>query len=219
MATAAPSTAAPAFSPTPEPTGPPVTISWFCCLGGGDEPSTLKVFDTLVKEFNASQKHIILKFDHVAYEGARDAFATRLGSNNPPDLVGPLGVGGANAFEGQWLELSQYIKNNNIDLSGFDEGVVNLNKSGTGEQFGLPFAIYPSELYYQPDMFDEVGLNPPPATYGVKYQMAGRLDGRLGLRHHPDRRHEAHAGQQQQERRRPGLRRQAHRPVRLRAPA
>lgn len=171
VATAAPSTAAPAFSPTPEPTGPPVTISWFCCLGGGDEPSTLKVFDTLVKEFNASQKHIILKFDHVAYEGARDAFATRLGSNNPPDLVGPLGVGGANAFAGQWLELSQYIKNNNIDLTGFDEGVVDLNKSTTGEQFGLPFAIYPSELYIQPGMFEEVGLNPPPTTYGTQYQM------------------------------------------------
>jgi multiple sugar transport system substrate-binding protein len=172
VATSAPPSTAPAFSPTPEPTGPPVTIKWFCCLGGGDDPSTLKVFDTLIKEFNASQKHIILQLDHVAYEGARDAFATRLASGNGPDIVGPLGVGGTNAFAGQWLDLTKYIAANNIDLSGYDQGVIDLNKAGGTEQFGLPFAIYPSELYFQPDMFDEVGLNPPPTTYGSQYQMA-----------------------------------------------
>lgn len=171
---AAPSEAAsatPSSAPVSTPSGPPVTIKWFCCLGGGDDPSTLKVFTTLINEFNASQKHIILQLDHVAYEGARDAFATRLASGNPPDIVGPLGVGGTNAFAGQWLDLSSYIKSNNIDLSGFDQGVIDLNKAGGSAQYGLPFAIYPSELYFQSGMFDEVGLNPPPATYGAKYQM------------------------------------------------
>ena len=171
-ATSAPPSSAPPFSPTPEPAGPPVTIKWFCCLGGGDDPSTLKVFDTLIKEFNASQKHIILQLDHVAYDGARDAFATRLASGDPPDIVGPLGVGGTNAFAGQWLDLSKYIASNNIDLSGFDQGVIDLNKAGGTAQYGLPFAIYPSELYFQPSMFDEVGLNPPPPKYGAQYQMA-----------------------------------------------
>src|SRR5438034_537456 len=182
-ASPSPSAAAPSteVSPSPEPsqtpvpspvfTGPPVTLKGFCCLGGGDDPSTDKVFKQVIKDFNASQTHIKLVYDHTAYSGARAQFSTELASGNPPDFVGPLGVGGANAFEGQWLDLNPYIQKEHIDLSGFDQGVLNLYKAGGGEQFGIPFAIYPSELYYQPDMFDEAGLEYPPSEYGQQYKM------------------------------------------------
>jgi multiple sugar transport system substrate-binding protein len=165
---------APSIGPSAVPTVPPggpVTVKWFCCLGGGDDPSTLKVFDDVIKAFNASHPNIKLVLDHVAYAGARDTFATELASGNGPDIVGPLGVGGANAFAGQWLDLSPYVQQNSIDLSQFDPGVVNLYKSGGEGQLGLPFAIYPSEMYYQPDMFDEAGLDYPPAKYGDQYKM------------------------------------------------
>ena len=182
-ASPSPSAAAPSteVSPSPEPsqtpvpspvfTGPPVTLKWFCCLGGGDDPSTDKVFKQVIKDFNASQTHIKLVYDHTAYSGARAQFSTELASGNPPDFVGPLGVGGANAFEGQWLDLNPYIQKEHVDLSGYDQGVLDLYKAGGGEQFGIPFAIYPSELYYQPDMFDEAGLEYPPAKYGEQYKM------------------------------------------------
>ncbi len=49
--------------------------------------------------------------------------------------------------------------------------MVNLYKSGGEGQLGIPFAVYPSELYYQRDMFDAAGLQPPPASYGTQYQM------------------------------------------------
>ncbi len=169
-ATASTQPASPSTSPTVPPGGP-ITIKWFCCLGGGDDPSTLKVFDEVINDFNSSHPNIKLVFDHVAYDGARDAFATELASGNPPDIVGPLGVGGANAFEGQWLDLAPYIQKNNVDLSVYDQSAVDLYKSGGGSQYGIPFAIYPSELYYQPDMFDEAGLNYPPAKYGEQYKM------------------------------------------------
>jgi ABC-type glycerol-3-phosphate transport system substrate-binding protein len=167
-------TEAPSTGPTPVPTVPPggpVTVKWFCCLGGGDDPSTLKIFAQLVSDFNTSHPNIKLVLDHVAYEGARDTFATELASGNGPDIVGPLGVGGANAFQGQWLDLSPYIARDKIDLTQFDPGAVNLYKSGGEGQLGLPFAIYPSELYYQPDMFDEAKLDYPPATYNTQYKM------------------------------------------------
>jgi multiple sugar transport system substrate-binding protein len=173
-ATEAIASTAPSTGPTPVPTVPPggpITIKWFCCLGGGDDPSTLKVFADVITAFNSTHPNIKLVLDHVAYEGARDAFATELASGNPPDIVGPLGVGGANAFAGQWLDLAPYVTKNNIDVSQFDPGVVNLYKSGGEGQLGLPFAIYPSELYYQPDMFDEAKLNYPPDKYSTQYQM------------------------------------------------
>ena len=151
-----------------------MTLRWFCCLGGGDDPSTLKVFNQLISDFNKSQTHITLKLDHVAYDGARDAFSTRLASGDPPDIVGPLGVGGASAFAGQWLDLTSYIQKFNIDLSGYDPAVINLHKNAGEGQLGVPFAVYPSFLFYQPDMFDEASLDPPPAKYGDKYMLNGQ---------------------------------------------
>ena len=178
---AAPSTAAtqPAASPsgstpsTPPPTLPPgkVTLTWFCCLGGGDEESQQKTFGELAKAFEATHPDITVKIDHTAYEGARDAFAVKVASGNPPDIVGPLGVGGASAFADQWLDLQPLVDKYQVDLSGYDEQMLNLYRAGGQGLYGIPFAIYPSELYYQLDMFDEAGLEYPPAKYGDQYKM------------------------------------------------
>ena len=160
-----------AASGTPEPTGPPVEIKWYCCLGTGDDKTQLPIEAKVVDDFNKSHPHIKLVFDHVAYSGARDAFATRLASGTPPDVVGPVGVGGAEAFRGQWLDLASLIAKNHYDLTQYGQGAVDFYKVAGQGQIGIPFAVYPSELYYQPDMFDEAGLNYPPQKYGDKYKM------------------------------------------------
>ncbi|TMB84890.1 MAG: extracellular solute-binding protein [Chloroflexi bacterium] len=160
-----------AASGTPVPSGPPVEIKWYCCLGTGDDKTQLPIEAKVVDDFNKSHPHIKLVFDHVAYNGARDAFATRLASGTPPDVVGPLGVGGAEAFRGQWLDLAPLIAKNHYDLTQYGKGAVDFYKVAGQGQIGIPFAVYPSELYYQPDMFDEAGLNYPPQKYGDKYKM------------------------------------------------
>jgi ABC-type sugar transport system, periplasmic component len=159
------------IGPATVPPGGPVAIKWFCCLGAGDDPSQLKVEAQIVTNFNASHPNIHLVFDHAAYLGARDALSTELGSGNGPDIIGPVGVGGAEAFHGQWLDLAPLIAKNNYDLSQYSQGAVDFFKIGAEGQVGIPFAIYPSELYYQPDMFDEIGLKYPPQHYGNKYTM------------------------------------------------
>ena len=167
---AAPPSTTPSTAPATLPPGP-VTLTWFCCLGGGDEESQQKTFQELAKTFEASHPDIKIKIDHTAYEGARDAFAVKVASGNPPDVVGPLGVGGASAFEGQWLDLQPLVDKYQVDLTGYDEQMLNLYKAGGQGLYGIPFAIYPSELYYQLDMFDEAGLEYPPAKYGDQYKM------------------------------------------------
>jgi multiple sugar transport system substrate-binding protein len=173
-APSASATAAAAASPSGPatvPPGGPVEVRWFCCLGGGDDSSQQKTFTDLIKKFNAAHPNIKVVFDHTAYDGARQAFSVKLASGNPPDIVGPLGVGGASAFEGQWLDLQPYVDKNGIDLSQYDQAAVNLYKAGGQGLLGIPFAIYPSELYYQPDAFDEAKLEYPPAKYGDQYKM------------------------------------------------
>jgi multiple sugar transport system substrate-binding protein len=44
-------------------------------------------------------------------------------------------------------------------------------QSESGAQVGLPFLVFPAVSYYQKEMFDEAGLNYPPAKYGEKYKM------------------------------------------------
>lgn len=180
--TAAPSAAAtPTVAPSATPAGStgaatvppggPVTVKWFCCLGAGDDPIQLAAEQKVVEAFNASHPNIKLVFDHAAYAGARDALATELGSGNGPDIVGPVGVGGAEAFHGQWLDLATLIQKTGYDMSQYSQGAVDFYKIGSEGQVGIPFAIYPSELYFQKDMFDEVGLKYPPQKYGEKYTM------------------------------------------------
>ena len=45
--------------------------------------------------------------------------SVQISSGNGPDIVGPVGIGGANAFHGQWLDLAPLIAKTNYDLSGF----------------------------------------------------------------------------------------------------
>ena len=152
-------------------TGPKVTITWFCCLGTGEDASQQTVEKQVVADFNATHPNINLVFELNPYTGARDKLSTELASGNGPDIVGPVGVGGSEAFHGQWADLSQWITKYNYDLSEFDQSAIDFYKQGGEGQIGLPFAVYPSELYYQRAMFDEAGLDYPPSKYGDKYTM------------------------------------------------
>ena len=145
-------------------------IRWFCCLGGGDAPEQVEVEKQVVADFNASHPNIHLVFEAVPYAGANDALATQIASGNGPDIVGPVGIGGANAFHGQWLDLAPLIESTGYDLSGFPPDAVDIYKLDEG-QVGIPFAIYPSVLFYIPSLFEEAGLQPPPHEYGAKYTM------------------------------------------------
>lgn len=165
----------PTNAPPPPTAVPPapagkVQVRWFVGLGTGTDPEQVKVEQAVVDRFNASQDKIELVLEVVAYDAARDALATQIASGNPPDIVGPVGVSGAEAFHGQWLDLAPLIAKTNYDLSQYDEGAVNFYKVGGEGQVGIPFAIFPSALFYQREMFDEAGLNYPPHQYGEKYK-------------------------------------------------
>jgi multiple sugar transport system substrate-binding protein len=167
---AASSTPAAASGPATVPPGGPVEIRWYCCLGGGEAPEQKAVEDKIVADFNATHPNIHLTFEVVLYAQANGQLATEIQSGNPPDIVGPVGIGGANAFHGKWLDLAPLIAKTNYDLSGFPENVVDIYKLDEG-QVGIPFAIYPSALFYRKSLFEEANLNEPPHKYGDQYQM------------------------------------------------
>ncbi len=146
----------------------PVEVRWYCCLGTGEDPAQLPAEQAIVEAFNAANPDIKLVFEVVTYDAARDTLATQIASGNPPDIVGPVGVGGSEAFHGQWLDLAPLIEETGYDLSAYDQGAVDFYNVD-GEQLGLPFAIYPSMIWYKASLFEEAGLNPPPHAYGEPY--------------------------------------------------
>ena len=168
VATEAPvETQAPVATEAPA-TSEKVQIRWFVGLGTGTDPVQVAVQEEVVADFNASQDKIELVLEVVPYDAARDTLSTQIASGAGPDIVGPVGWGGSNDFYGQWLDVSPYIQSSGFDTSVFDPALVKFYQTEEG-QVGLPFAVFPGGMYFQPAMFEEAGLNYPPQVYGRKY--------------------------------------------------
>jgi multiple sugar transport system substrate-binding protein len=155
-------------------TGEVVEIRWFCCLGAGDNAETqVPTEERVVEEFNASHDDIELVLEVVDYDLAYDALAVQIAGGNAPDILGPVGGTGSAAFDGEWLDLTDLIESTGHDLSQYAPGSVEFYQVEGQGQVGLPFAIFPSMLFYQRSMFDEAGLEYPPQEYGEPYILDG----------------------------------------------
>jgi multiple sugar transport system substrate-binding protein len=148
----------------------PAALRWFCCLGGGEDPSQTPTEEKVAKEFAAKYPGSSLKFEVTTYNEAPTTLATQIAGGNSPDIAGPTGVGGIAQFEGQWLDLTPYLTESAYDLTQFPANLVEFNKTSDG-QIGVPFSLYPSVLWYVPEMFEEIDLAEPPHKYGEKYTM------------------------------------------------
>ncbi len=143
-------------------------VRWFVGLGGGTDASSLKPQQDVVDRFNASQDKFELVLEIVAMGQAPDALSTEIQAGNPPDIVGPVGINGRNNFRGLWADLGPLIKKYNYNLKDFDPAIVELLRV-ENQRLGLPFAIYPSVVFFNKDLFDEAHIPYPPQKYGRDY--------------------------------------------------
>jgi multiple sugar transport system substrate-binding protein len=173
-ATATATVAAATATLTPYPVasceGGKVCVRWFVGLGTGTDPAQITTQEEVVKDFNASQSKIQLILEIVPFAAAKDALSTEIAADNGPDIVGPVGWGGSNAYYDQWADIGPLMTKAKFDTSIFDPALVKFYQV-EGKQVGLPFAVYPGAIYFIPAMFDESGLAYPPQTYGQKYKM------------------------------------------------
>jgi multiple sugar transport system substrate-binding protein len=160
--------------PAAQPSGDKVQVRWFVGLGTGTNPEQVEIQEQVVADFNASQDEIELVLEIVPFDSAKDTLATQIASGSGPDIIGPVGWGGSNAFYGQWLDLAPIIESSGFDVSMFDPALVEFYQTEEG-QIGLPFAVFPGAMYYVPEMFDEAGLAYPPQTYGEQYELNGEM--------------------------------------------
>jgi multiple sugar transport system substrate-binding protein len=156
--------------PTEEWIDGAIQIRWFVGLGTGSDPGQLKAELAAVNEFNRSHD-IQLVLEIIPYDDAQKTLSNEITYGNGPDIVGPVSLGESNAFHDQWLDLTSLIESNRFDTSQFNPALMEMYKTPEG-LIGLPFAVYPSTLFYNKKLFDDAGLAYPPAHYGEKYRMS-----------------------------------------------
>jgi multiple sugar transport system substrate-binding protein len=144
--------------------GDKTTVRWFIGLGAGGQPEQEAAQRAVVDEFNASQDEIELVIEIVENDVAYETLATEIASGNAPDIIGPVGRDGSNEYAGLYLDIEPYVAD--IDTSMWEGAAIENQREADGTLVGLPFAQYPSVMFYNRDLFDEAGLPHPPQEYG-----------------------------------------------------
>lgn len=144
-----------------------VVIDWFVGLGTGTERNQIAAQNDVVDAFNESQDEITLRLEVVDQRLAFDLLSERIADGDAPDLVGPMGIRGANTFDGAFLDLSGFL--NEEILSAYDPEQIEV-WTNDGRVEALPFGVFPSMIFYNRDLFDRAGLAYPPAEFGGTYE-------------------------------------------------
>jgi multiple sugar transport system substrate-binding protein len=140
------------------------------CCASEKEASGKTAIEAVMDDFNASQDTINLSL--MPLDGdVKTTLTAGFASGNGPDIVGALSSSQADLLSDQWLDLSPLIQSATYDLKQFPASLVNMYKTPNG-QIALPFGVNPSVVFYNTQLFDQAGLNYPPARYGATYTMA-----------------------------------------------
>src|SRR5450759_2207203 len=157
-----------------------IVIRWYVGLGSGTNPQQIALQQKIVTDFNALQDKtptgkggmpIMLSMEIVQNTTATDILKTELASGNGPDIVGPVGVKGRLGFEGLWADITPLAKTNGLDLTKYDPNLLKQLSNRAGVLDGFPYAVYPSMIFFNKDLFDEAKLAYPPQKVGDKYKM------------------------------------------------
>lgn len=163
-------TPAPLPADEPGPNGGTV-VRWFVGLGTGGQPQQVAAQTEVVTNFNGSQSDVYISLEIYDNQVAGQILRTQIAAGNPPDIIGPVGVEGLNLFIDQLADLEPLIASSGFDMSRFDPALIDFFKMGpAGETIGVPFATYPSYLWYNKALFDEADLAYPPSKVGEMYE-------------------------------------------------
>ena len=145
-------------------------ITWFIGLGAGTNPPVVPLEKAWVEKYNKSQKEacILLNIVYNTGQNSYDALRALIAGGNAPDIVGPVGKAGRASFQGGWADVGQLAKDAGFDLGQYDTKLLEFTKD-EGTLVGLPFALFPSFIYYNKKLFDEAKLPYPPHKVGEQY--------------------------------------------------
>jgi multiple sugar transport system substrate-binding protein len=147
-------------------------ITWYIGLGAGSNADVIPAEKAWAESYNKSQKDACLILNIVYNDGgggnSYNALRALLAGGNAPDIVGPVGKNGRASFQGAYADVEKLAKDAKFDLSKYDPKLLEFTKD-EGVLVGLPFALFPSFIFYNKKLFDEAQLPYPPHKVGEKY--------------------------------------------------
>ncbi len=143
-------------------------LTWYVGLGAGGDADVIPKEKDWVDKFNKSQTDACLTLQVVHNPESYDTLKAQLAAGTAPDIIGPVGKTGRASFQGAWADVGALASAANFDLSKYDPALLDFTKD-EGVLVGIPFALFPSFIYYNKALFDEAKLPYPPHKVGEKY--------------------------------------------------
>ncbi|WP_436795362.1 ABC transporter substrate-binding protein [Actinospongicola halichondriae] len=144
-----------------------VEVEWFVGLGTGAQPEQFAAQEAVVDDFNAAHENVELTITFVDPDDAHTVLRERIDAGDPPDVVGPVGIQGANRFAGEFLDLRPFLAE--LEVDQYDPVQLEIWREGT-KVTALPFGVFPSAIFYNRELFDRAGIAYPPAYFGETYE-------------------------------------------------
>ncbi|WP_133909946.1 extracellular solute-binding protein [Streptomyces sp. NBC_00582] len=154
----------------------PVTITWWDTSNATNEAPT---YQALVKEFEAANKNIKVKYVNVPFDQAQNKFDTAAGASGAPDILrSEVGWTPAFAKKGYFLPLDgtealadqAKFKSNLIEQAKYD-----------GKTYGVPFVTDTLALVYNKALFEKAGITEAPTTWDDLKKDAATVKARTGV--------------------------------------
>ncbi|WP_210576274.1 extracellular solute-binding protein [Streptomyces sp. GESEQ-4] len=134
----------------------PVTITWWDTSNATNEAPT---YQALIKEFEAANKDVKVKYVNVPFDQAQNKFDTAAGASGAPDVLrSEVGWTPAFAKKGYFLPLDGTEAL--ADESKFQPSLIEQAKY-EGKTYGVPIVTDTLALVYNKELFEKAGVEAP----------------------------------------------------------
>ncbi|MFI7409943.1 extracellular solute-binding protein [Streptomyces sp. NPDC049627] len=153
----------------------PVTITWWDTSNATNEAPTYKA---LIKEFEAANKDIKVKYVNVQFDQAQNKFDTAAGSKGAPDVLRSE-VGWTPAFAKKSYLLPLDGTEALADQAKFKPNLIEQAKY-EGKTYGVPFVTDTLALVYNKSLFEKAGVEAPKTWDDLK-KAAATIKSKTGV--------------------------------------
>ncbi|PAE80967.1 hypothetical protein CHH77_15415 [Shouchella clausii] len=134
------------------------------------DPNLIEWEHRVIEEFEKEHPGIKVRLQTIPQGEIDQKLQTMIAGGNVPDVWSPnwadSGFGGYHKL-GALKDLTPYIEQDPEVVEGIDETLLEIYRTEEGT-FGLPILSMGSFLYYNRDLFDEAGIEPPPTDWEDK---------------------------------------------------
>ncbi|MGW0086691.1 extracellular solute-binding protein [Streptomyces sp. NPDC003393] len=154
----------------------PVTITWWDTSNATNEAPT---YQALVKQFEAANKDIKVKYVNVPFDQAQNKFDTAAGSKGAPDILrSEVGWTPAFAKKGYFLPLDG--TDALADQSQFEPNLIK-QAQYEGKTYGVPLVTDTLALVYNKALFQKAGITEAPKTWDELKADAAKIKDKAGV--------------------------------------